>query len=177
MSILVVEIVAMSFTQKNMDNDSDSIKLIREAIRTREAPSIPKYQDDLVKNTVVEMQTLSTLNLNKTTAASSTIRKAFLERRKRCILAYQRERMIRYKELLWLCGATTSSTLPEKSHHAASIHELAFLKEYQELVSTWKGLWLDIDVGASILPPKDVFIEIRVIQDCGEVRGLLHISS
>jgi GINS complex subunit 1 len=152
-----------------MDNESDSIKLIREAIRTRDAPSIPKYRDDLVKNTIVEINSLSTLIPAKSTAASNTIKSAFLQRRKRCILAYQRERLNRYKELLWLSGATTSSTLPENSYHAASSQELLFIKEYQDLVSTWKGLWLDVDVGASITPPKDVFVEIRVIQDCGEV--------
>ena len=152
-----------------MEKESDSIKLIREAIRTRDAPSIPKYREDLVKNTIVEINTLSTLSTPKSTGACNTIKLAFLQRRKKCILAYQRERLNRYKELLWLSGATTSSTLPEKSHQAASPQELIFIKEYQELVSTWKGLWLDIDVGASITPPKDVFIEIRVIQDCGEV--------
>jgi GINS complex subunit 1 len=51
---------------------------------------------------------------------------------------------------------------------------LEFIKEYQELVTTWKGLWLDIDVGASIIPPKDVFIEVRVHQDCGEVTRVVN---
>jgi hypothetical protein len=45
-----------------------------------------------------------------------------------------------------------------------------FIKEYQELVTSWKGVWLDIDVGASISePPRDLFVEIRVVRNCGEV--------
>ena len=152
-----------------MLKESDSLKLVKEALRTRDSPSIPPYRDDLIKNTLSEITNLSNLTLVKTGAASQTIRETLLERNKRCVLAYQRERMDRYKKLLWLCGATSSSVLPVKSRQAASVYEQTFVKEYQDLVTTWKGLWLDIDVGASIVPPKNVFIEIRVLQDCGEV--------
>ncbi|KAJ3344595.1 DNA replication protein psf1 [Kappamyces sp. JEL0680] len=131
---------------------SESLKLIHEAIRTRESPFIPPYRDDIVANT-----------------AGAMIKQLYIERAKRCVLAYQRERINRYIDLFWECGATSSTVLPEKSRLAASHAETALVKDYQELVTTWKGLWLDIDVGASIIPPKDVFIEIRVLQDCGEV--------
>lgn len=36
------------------------------------------------------------------------------------------------------------------------------------MVTDYKGAWLDIDLSASILPPKDCFVEIRVKIDCGE---------
>jgi GINS complex subunit 1 len=28
---------------------------------------------------------------------------------------------------------------------------------------------MDVDIGASLLPPKQVFTEVRVLRDCGEI--------
>jgi GINS complex subunit 1 len=100
---------------------SESIKLIHEAIRNRENPHIFPYRDDLVKSSIQEI-----LALDSAPSKSQTIQKMktlFIDRTKRCVLAYQRERMDRYIDLLWLCGATTASVLPEKSLKAASIQE------------------------------------------------------
>lgn len=147
---------------------SDSFKLIQEAKRNQESPSIPPYRHDLIKNVLQEINTLNT-PAKQSTDANIVMRRICSERSKRCVLAYQRNRMDRYRDLLWRCGASTSTILPERDRIAASTYETTFVKEYKQLVTSWKGLWLNVDVGGSMLPPKDVFIEVRILKDCGEV--------
>lgn len=148
---------------------SESLFLVKEALRTKNLPNIPQYLDSTIKNTITEINSLCKQSSSKQNEASAVLKKAYLERSKRCVLAYQRHRLERYKDLIWSCGANTSSILPEESQKAASPYEAIFIEEYKELVTTWKGQWLDIDIGSSLTPPKDIFIEVRVLEECGEV--------
>ena len=148
---------------------SDSLFLVKEAFRTRHLPNIPQYHDNTVKNTISEINSLYNQSHSKATQSSNYLKKAYLERSKRNVLAYERDRIERFKDLIWACGANTSSYLPEDSQKGASPYESKFIEEYKELVTAWKGEWLDIDIGSSLCPPKDIFIEVRVVEECGEV--------
>jgi GINS complex subunit 1 len=156
----------------------DAFRLIEECLRTKGSKHIPVYREDAIKLCLLEIQHL--IKSYKDTYRKK-LHKICLERTKQCVLAYQRERMNRYIDLIWECGASklkanidTSTTLPEKDAQAASVQEGIFIKEYQELVTEWKGYWLDIDVGASIIdPPRDLFVEVRVIRNCGQVSALI----
>ena len=48
------------------------------------------------------------------------------------------------------------------------------------MLSAYKGQWTDIDLTGSLDPPKDLFVEIRCLQDAGEVQtefGTLNLTS
>jgi GINS complex subunit 1 len=152
---------------------SDGVLLVKEAILTKDSYRIPTYREDLVRNSILEIKHLtSQLKKSNPTSLRTTL-DAAVENSKRCVLAYQRERLDRYMKLFWESGATTSSEIPQEFQLATSNHEAQFLKEYQALVTEWKGEWLDIDIGIPIaVSPKDVFVEIRVLQDCGEVSNI-----
>ncbi|KAI8905132.1 hypothetical protein EDD86DRAFT_212297 [Gorgonomyces haynaldii] len=144
-----------------------ALKLVKEMHRTRDPPQIPPYRTDLVRETLVESNHLWTsANLKKTHSAQSMLGVLSVKRSKRCVLAYQRERLNRLIQTWWEHGASTTTVLPQSVH--PSPLEDKFMKGYLQLVTDYKGKWLDIDLGAPLLPPRDVFAEIRVLKDCGE---------
>jgi GINS complex subunit 1 len=149
---------------------NDGLTLVKEAIRTKDTPKMPVYREDLIRNSILEIKHLTNQSKKNNPTVVRTTHVTAIEHTKRCVLAYQRERLDRYMRLFWESGASTSSEIPPDSLLAASNHEAQFLKEYQSLVTEWKGEWLDIDVGIPLqISPKEVFVEIRVLQDCGEV--------
>ncbi|KAL2919294.1 DNA replication protein psf1 [Polyrhizophydium stewartii] len=205
-----------------------AVKLVKEAVRARETPSLTAYNDGLVRDTVLECKHLdsqlatlranvaviqgqqlapagaavagrpdgvagdggagegasvrpkvaATMTAERADAAVRSFRTAAaihtfaLKRNKRCVLAYQRSRLDRLVEMLWdgPGGASTASSLPDATTHQMSIHECEFVDGYKALASALRGHFIDLDLGASIaVPPRDVFAEIRVLVDCGEI--------
>lgn len=148
----------------------DSHLLVEEAIRNRQTPKLASYRDDLIRNIQLEMKHLWTHQSGpKSTTVSSNLHRICIERSKRCVLAYQRERLHRLMDLFWDGGANSTTTLPEETAQAVHSAELDFFKSYQSLVTTYKGDFLDIDLGQSLAPPQEVFIEVRVVKECGQV--------
>ncbi|KAK5668604.1 DNA replication protein psf1 [Batrachochytrium dendrobatidis] len=100
-----------------------------------------------------------------------TLHTLALARNKRCVLAYQRQRLDRLVEMLWNApgGASTASTLSDQVTQCMSGHEAQFVNGYKTLASEFRGYFLDLDLGMGLIPPNAVFVEIRVIRDCGEI--------
>ncbi|KPM38954.1 DNA replication complex GINS protein PSF1 [Neonectria ditissima] len=106
---------------------------------------------------------------------------------KRCLLAYHRTRTDKLEELVWngsdvvdLSGqqvrdaagtssggavgpgdATTSSLSPQEEE---------YVRQYGDLLAAYKGQWTDIDLTGSLEPPRDLFIDVRVLKDAGEIQ-------
>jgi GINS complex subunit 1 len=38
------------------------------------------------------------------------------------------------------------------------------------MLSSYKGQWTDIDLTGSLEPPRDLFIDVRVLKDAGEIQ-------
>lgn len=55
----------------------------------------------------------------------------------------------------------TSSLSPEEDEYA---------RQFGELLAAYKGQWTDIDLTGSLKPPKDLFIDVRVLKDAGEIQ-------
>ena len=52
-----------------------------------------------------------------------------------------------------------------------SHYEQEYLKEYGELITELKSESMaDIDLSGSLEPPSDVFIDVRVLKDAGEIQ-------
>ncbi|TPX67126.1 hypothetical protein SpCBS45565_g04071 [Spizellomyces sp. 'palustris'] len=163
----------------------DALKLVRDAKRTAETPSLSPYRDDLVRNVLLEMRHLEA-SLRDILAqrekalpeqvtgltAAATMHHLALRRSKRCLLAYTRHRVDRILDTLWELGGGSGSSnaaLPADLRRNLSSSEADFIVGYTGLVSEYRGQFLEVDLGAALVPPRDLFVEVRVLKDCGEV--------
>lgn len=127
------------------------------------------------------------------TACSLLVRHLCMRRNKRCLLAYHRVRSDKIEEMCWngsdlleqiqqgvgkrpeeiggggngsgalgaIDGVNTSSLSPEEAEYA---------RQYSDLLAAYKGQWTDIDLTGSLEPPRDLFIDVRVLKDAGEIQ-------
>lgn len=109
-----------------------------------------------------------------------------MRRNKRCLLAYHRTRTDKLEELVWngsdivdLSGqqvreAGASNGAPpaggDGSTSSLSPQEEEFVRQYSDLLAAFKGQWTDIDLTGSLQPPRDLFIDVRVLKDAGEIQ-------
>jgi GINS complex subunit 1 len=56
---------------------------------------------------------------------------------------------------------TSSSLSPEEEE---------YVRQYSDLLAAYKGQWTDIDLTGSLEPPQDLFIDVRVLKDAGEIQ-------
>lgn len=56
------------------------------------------------------------------------------------------------------------------SSHALSPEEDEYARQYGDMLAAYKGQWTDIDLTGSLEPPKDLFIDVRVLKDAGEIQ-------
>ncbi|ODV88125.1 hypothetical protein CANARDRAFT_26280 [[Candida] arabinofermentans NRRL YB-2248] len=158
-------------------------KLVLDAKRTQTLDKLPLYQDTLVRSIVRETRDLQKeadyLTLRQQTQQSQVgsqdddkvkqgqlfVTHICMRRNKRCLLAYQRLRSTRLDELVWSNVEIPKSQLDNLSHN-----EQDYLRKYSELVSEFKGSLSEIDLSGSLEPPSNVFIDVRVLKDAGEIQ-------
>lgn len=58
-------------------------------------------------------------------------------------------------------GGTTSSLSPQEED---------YFRQFGDLLALYKGQWTDIDLTGSLEPPRDLFIDVRVLKDAGEIQ-------
>ena len=51
-----------------------------------------------------------------------------------------------------------------------SPEEEEYVRQYGELLAIYKGKWTDVDLTGSLDPPRDLFIDVRVLKDAGEIQ-------
>lgn len=105
-----------------------------------------------------------------------------MRRNKRCLLAYHRTRTAKLEEMCWkgvdvteLQNQAVITSAAGGSRHSTtasslSAEEAQYAHQYGDLLSAYKGQWTDIDLTGSLEPPKDIFIDVRVLKDAGEIQ-------
>lgn len=58
----------------------------------------------------------------------------------------------------------------EGQRHQLSPEEEDYARQYSDLLAAAKGQWTDIDLTGSLEPPRDLFIDVRVLKDAGEIQ-------
>jgi GINS complex subunit 1 len=106
-----------------------------------------------------------------------------MRRNKRCLLAYHRVRSDKLEEMCWSgidvleraqqqqtdkAGSNVASA--DGSSSSLSPEEEEYVRQYSDLLAAYKGQWTDIDLTGSLEPPKDLFIDVRVLKDAGEIQ-------
>ncbi|KNC51977.1 DNA replication complex GINS protein PSF1 [Thecamonas trahens ATCC 50062] len=96
--------------------------------------------------------------------ASVIFHHAALLRNKRIMLAYHYHRMQYLQNLRWEVGAI----LPPDVREATSALETGFFSAYDRLLGDYMTE-VDLNLTEDLTPPKDLFIEVRVVQDAGTI--------
>lgn len=56
------------------------------------------------------------------------------------------------------------------NQHSLSPEEEEYFRQYGDMLAAYKGQWTDIDLTGSLEPPKDLFVDVRVLKDAGEIQ-------
>ncbi|KAI1779914.1 GINS complex, Psf1 component [Hypoxylon cercidicola] len=173
-------------------------KLVQHAKRTQNLAHLPPYQTELVRAVAREVRDLDkdtmemlepfqgSFNPNDDPATACTLLVNHLStrRNKRCLLAYHRTRTDRLEELVWKGydvvdlagqqvrdgGLSSAQGVGAGGTSSLSPQEEDYVRQYSDLLAAYKGQWTDIDLTGSLEPPRDLFIDVRVLKDAGEIQ-------
>ncbi len=69
-------------------------------------------------------------------------------------------------------GQIKAGDLGHAEGHGSSLspEEEEYARQYGDLLAAYKGQWTDIDLTGSLEPPRDLFIDVRVLKDAGEIQ-------
>ena len=117
------------------------------------------------------------------TACALLVDHLSMRRNKRCLLAYHRVRAERLEQMCWdgkdpLEQQQANQNQQPRAESGAetaaesslSPEEEEYFRQYNDMLSAYKGQWTDIDLTGSLEPPKDLFIDVRVLKDAGEIQ-------
>ncbi|AEO53397.1 hypothetical protein MYCTH_2294663 [Thermothelomyces thermophilus ATCC 42464] len=171
-------------------------KLVQHAKRTQNLAHLPPYQTELVRAVTREVRDLdkdvaSLLepfqgsfdpSADQATACTLLVNHLSMRRNKRCLLAYHRTRTDKLEELVWkgvdildfagqqAGGANGALAAESGGSSSLSPQEEDYVRQYGDLLAAYKGQWTDIDLTGSLEPPRDLFIDVRVLKDAGEIQ-------
>ena len=95
------------------------------------------------------------------TAVMTTLMRVY-----RCILGYINHRLLKIKSMFWKSGGFIS----DHDQQFMSDNEKTFYMEYRKSIFAYQNSFpIDLDLFKDMEPPKDLKIEIRVLEDCGEI--------
>ncbi|KAH8663148.1 DNA replication complex GINS protein PSF1 [Tricladium varicosporioides] len=111
----------------------------------------------------------------------------YMRRNKRCLLAYHKTRTDKLEEMVWNGNDIADLAAQQRSadngqgngagigngegnSSSLSPEEEEYVRQYGELLSAYKGKWTDIDLTGSLEPPRDLFIDVRVLKNAGEIQ-------
>ncbi|KAI8980902.1 subunit of the GINS complex [Pilobolus umbonatus] len=174
----------------------EAYKLAKEAKRTSDLLITP-YNDMLVRTICSEIRTLrsqadQTIKVIKEDSGKGLpsdsnklsfvmIQHLAVNRDKRVLFAYHYQRANKLREISWNVGMQSNNQRELK--RCLSPVEQQFLIDYGQLVNSYKQSFLELDIGGNggvgLDPPVDVFIEVRVMIDAGEISteyGVLNLS-
>ncbi|KAL2129855.1 hypothetical protein VTI74DRAFT_7203 [Chaetomium olivicolor] len=170
-------------------------KLVQHAKRTQNLAHLPPYQTELVRAVTREVRDLdkdvtSLLepfhgsfdpSADQVTACTLLVNHLSMRRNKRCLLAYHRTRTDKLEEMVWngadvldlagqQAGGANGAAATDGGSSSLSPQEEDYFRQYGDLLAAYKGQWTDIDLTGSLEPPRDLFIDVRVLKDAGEIQ-------
>ncbi|EEH08197.1 PSF1 domain-containing protein [Histoplasma capsulatum G186AR] len=116
---------------------------------------------------------------NHATACALLVDHLSMRRNKRCLLAYHRARAEKLEEFCWQGRDVLDEQMQQggggaqsggSQANSLSPEEMEYFRQYSDMLAAYKGQWIDIDLTGSLEPPKDLFIDVRVLKDAGEIQ-------
>lgn len=171
---------------------------VQHAKRTQALAHLPPYQTELVRAVTREVRDLDkdvssilapfegSFNpaTDPATACNVLVDHLCMRRNKRCLLAYHRVRSDKLEEMCWngqdvldkdtlsSGGQNGGTTMSSDTGNQSSLspEEEEYVRNYSDMLAAYKGQWTDIDLTGTLEPPKDLFIDVRVLKDAGEIQ-------
>lgn len=168
---------------------------VQHAKRTQNLAHLPPYQTEIVRSVTREVRDLDKdvaellepfqgsfdPSADQAVACTLLVNHLSMRRNKRCLLAYHRTRTDKLEELVWngsdvvdLSGQQiregAASSGGDGATSSLSPQEEEYVRQYGDLLAAYKGQWTDIDLTGSLEPPRDLFIDVRVLKDAGEIQ-------
>ncbi|KGQ10925.1 DNA replication complex GINS protein PSF1 [Beauveria bassiana D1-5] len=155
------------------------VKLAQHAKRTQNLAHLPPYQTEIVRAVTREVRDLEkdVADLlepfrgsfdpaaDQAVACTLLVNHLSMRRNKRCLLAYHRTRTDKLEELVW-DGSDVADLSGQQVRDPGGGGGLP----YSDLLAAYKGQWTDVDLTGSLQPPRDLFIDVRVLKDAGEIQ-------
>ncbi len=107
------------------------------------------------------------LDAEKHLGNSAVLDKMRAERSKRCLYVYHSDRMKRLEDLSWASG----KEMPAHIASQLSKTELQYFQDYNQLLSNYsaEATKCQFDVTVGTKPPTSLYVEVRVLEDAGEI--------
>lgn len=152
----------------------------------RKTAWLPPYNESALRQIAAEIKELlepfikiidanrAQLQTNPSITAPVVVYYRSIQRNKRCALAYLYNRLARIIAFRWQAGTGAAARLGDN----VSGGERLFLQGYNRLLGEYCDS-VNLDLTADVAPPKDLFIEVRVVRDCGRVltdTGVVHLK-
>lgn len=146
-------------------------KLINEARRAQALEYLPLYNTELVRAITRESKELAELENrvlvtglpDQTQDAVAGVYSLIQRRNKRCLIAYHHHRLRKIEARLWAEKEITEMA-------SLSPHEQQYVRQFSELLVHVKDSWEEIDLTGAMDPPTDIYVEVRCLQDAGEIQ-------
>ncbi|OJD37717.1 dna replication complex gins protein psf1 [Diplodia corticola] len=174
-------------------------KLCQHAKRTLALQNLPPHQSEICHQVILETReianriTSSQASFNPSAdpaaACALLVDHLAMRRNKRCLLAYHRTRSDKLEEMCWngIDVLERQQQMQQQqqqgqqqgakdlsgdmgSGSSLSPEEEEYVRQYSDLLAAYKGQWTDIDLTGSLEPPRDLFIDVRVLKDAGEIQ-------
>lgn len=180
---------------KRMQNLSHLPPYLPEMVRdvTREVRGLEKDVEELLQPFHGSFDPAA----NQALACTLLVNHLSMRRNKRCLLAYHRTRTDKLEEIVW-SGADVADlssqqvrdrggggggggggdsdderlpvTVGEGRTSSLSPQEEDYVRQYSDLLAAYKGHWTDVDLTGSLEPPRELFIDVRVLKAAGEIQ-------
>lgn len=111
-----------------------------------------------------EAEKIVTQTAMKSDQFGALIHHLSLARNKRCLMAYVYNRAEVIRSLGWVVDCV----LPEEIEEKLSSSEKEYFKNHAATLQTYMSE-LDLDLTVDMVPPKDPYVKVRVLDDIGEV--------
>lgn len=137
---------------------------------------LPAYDEDGIRQVIGEVNDITakihdhlkgrrSRNLPNNEKAYASYLQTCMNRNVRYSQAYFSHRLGKVRGLRW----ETGPVLPEHIHKdTLSSSEQDYFHDYNKLLTLYHEA-LEIDLTSDLEPPKDLMVEIRVLQSCGEI--------
>ena len=151
---------------------------------TREVRDLDKDQSNILQSIGGSFDPTA----DPATACTLLVDHLCMRRNKRCLLAYHRTRTDKLEEMVWN-GSDIADLAAQQQRgpnggqngvvdlgngegntSSLSPEEEEYVRQYSDLLAAYKGQWTDIDLTGSLEPPRDLFIDVRVLKDAGEIQ-------